>query len=180
MVRIKGANSDYKYVAGDPQQPIQEDKKASPLYMELFICPNDMPSKVEPNDGNYCQGTDENCPSQENNGHAKIRLDQKQGIILSVKNTEALRVSDEKIVLQLNGTEKENQASTKIEITSDEINLKAGKTQVCLKSNGDIELKGKVTITGDFVLPEATIEKLKAEILQAVLTQQNSQASLIG
>ncbi|MEM7713195.1 MAG: hypothetical protein AAF349_06375 [Cyanobacteria bacterium P01_A01_bin.68] len=182
MVRIKGANSDYKYVADNPQQPIQEDKKASPLYMELFICPNDMPSKVEPNDGHYCQGTDENCPSQENNGHAKIRLDQKQGIILSVKNTEALRVSDEKIVLQVEPTEKENQSSTKIEITSDEINLKVGQTEICLKSNGDIELKGKVSITGDngdLILPEATIEKLKTEILQAVLTQINSPASLI-
>ncbi len=50
MVRIKGANSDYKYV-GDPEQPIKEDKSADPLYMEIFLCPNDQPSKIEQHEG---------------------------------------------------------------------------------------------------------------------------------
>ena len=96
MVRIKGANSDYQYDAGDPQQPIKEDKSADPLYMEIFICPNDQPSKIEKHEGDkYCKGTDKHCPSPEKKGHAKVRLDQKEGIVLSVKDTDALKVSDE-------------------------------------------------------------------------------------
>ena len=168
MVRIKGANSDYEYV-GDPQQPIKEDKNAAPLYMELFICPNDMPSRVEQHQGeDYCQGTDAQCPSQEQHGHAKIRLDQQQGIILSVKDTEALKVSDQKIVLQVGA------ANTNIEITSTEIKLRTGKAQVCLQNNGEIALHGQVTIAGDLTLPEATKKQLQAEIMQAILAQVNT------
>ncbi len=174
MVRIKGPNSDYEYVVGDPQKSIKEDKKADPLYMELFICPNDMPSRVEPNDGNYCQGTDETCPSHEKNGHAKIRLDQQQGIILSVKNTEALRVSEQKILLQVGAVAKANQVTTNIEITTEGISLQNGNTQICLKSDGDIELRGKVHITGDLILPEGTKDRLTAEILPAFSAQVNS------
>lgn len=171
MVRIKGANSDYKYV-GDPQQPIAEDKTQD-LYMELFICPNDQPSKIEQHEGeNYCQGTDQDCPSQEKKGHAKIRLDQTQGIILSVKNTEAVKVSDQKIVLQLGNTPQDNT----IEMTSEEISLQTKQAKISLKSNGDIELQGKVTFTGDtadVILPEATKERLKAEIKQEILAEFN-------
>ena len=164
MVRIKGANSDYKYVK-DSQQSIKEDKQADPLYMELFICPNDMPSRVEANDGNYCRGTDEQCPSREKDGHAKIRLDQQQGIILSVKDTEALKVAEQKIVLQI------GKANTKIEITPEATILQTGKAKICLRSNGEIELQGKVLT--DNLIPEETKDRLKAEILEAVLAQMN-------
>lgn len=88
MVRIKGANSDYVYV-GDPAQPIEERKDADPLYLKIFICPYDMPSSVEPNDGAVCEGTDADCPhgassshAKDSPGHALISLHQYEGIKL--------------------------------------------------------------------------------------------------
>lgn len=100
MVRIKGANSDYTYVGSPAEAPIRENKRASPLYLEIFLCPNDMPSSVEaPHEGHWCQGTDGDCPSEapRQTGHAKIRLDQHSGITLSARDTPALRVSDQRI-----------------------------------------------------------------------------------
>lgn len=100
MVRIKGANSDYTYVGSPAEAPIRENKRASPLYLEIFLCPNDMPSSVEaPHEGHWCQGTGGDCPSEapRQTGHAKIRLDQHSGITLSARDTPALRVSDQRI-----------------------------------------------------------------------------------
>ena len=51
MVRIKGANSDYTYTGTPEDAPIQENKQADPLFMELFLCPNDQPSRVEKHEG---------------------------------------------------------------------------------------------------------------------------------
>ncbi|NER02065.1 MAG: hypothetical protein F6K17_05160 [Okeania sp. SIO3C4] len=160
MVRIKGANSDYKYDAGDPQQPIKEDKSADPLYMEIFICPNDQPSKIEKHEGDsYCKGTDKDCPSPDKKGHAKVRLDQKEGIILSVKDTDALKVSDEKISMFEPQNNKENSKENSQELTitkktnSKEITIKFGKAEISLNSNGDIKLKGKLYIDDKPVIP---------------------------
>jgi len=86
MVRIKGANSDYVYT-GNPQELIKEQKDADPLYLKIFICPYDMPSRVEPNHGDVCEGTDEACPQGENSaGHALICLHEKEGISLVTNN----------------------------------------------------------------------------------------------
>jgi hypothetical protein len=86
MVRIKGANSDYVYT-GNPQELIKEQKDADPLYLKIFICPYDMPSHVEPNHGEICQGTDTECPHGENSaGHALICLHEKEGISLVTNN----------------------------------------------------------------------------------------------
>lgn len=105
MVRIKGANSDYTYVGTPQEAPIQEDKRASPLYLEIFLCPNDMPSRVEAphggKQGAWCNGTDHHCPAPtgeiRQTGHAKIRLDQERGILLSTKDTEVLQLSEQGI-----------------------------------------------------------------------------------
>ncbi|MEH2168013.1 MAG: hypothetical protein V7K41_15315 [Nostoc sp.] len=86
MVRIKGANSDYVYT-GNPKALIEEQKDADSLYLKIFICPYDMPSHVEPNDGEVCQGTDAECPHGENSfGHALICLHEKDGISLVTNN----------------------------------------------------------------------------------------------
>jgi hypothetical protein len=86
MVRIKGTNSDYVYT-GNPQELIKEQKDADPLYLKIFICPYDMPSRVEPNNGEVCEGTDEECPQGENSaGHALICLHEKEGISLVTNN----------------------------------------------------------------------------------------------
>ncbi|MEM1167566.1 MAG: hypothetical protein AAGJ08_00350 [Cyanobacteria bacterium P01_H01_bin.35] len=169
MVRIKGANSDYKYV-GNAEEPIKEDKSADPLYMEIFICPNDQPSKIEQHEGeSYCQGTDKDCPSQEKTGHAKIRLDQEQGIILSVKDTEALQVTDGEVGI----FDKALVIKRDRQNTSGLI-IQFGEAQISLKDNGEIELQGKVSITGELVLPEAAQNRLKAEIIKGVLAQIKS------
>ncbi|HEY9858156.1 MAG TPA: hypothetical protein V6D16_01535 [Candidatus Obscuribacterales bacterium] len=87
MVRIKGENSDYKYVAATGQihevQPTPEQ-----LYLQLFICPYDHPSRVEAHEAetDCCVGTDSDCPHNQSSetvtGHALIRLDEKTGISL--------------------------------------------------------------------------------------------------
>jgi hypothetical protein len=93
MVRIKGANSDYVYT-GNPEALIQEQKDADPLYLKIFICPYDMPSRVEPNQGEVCEGTDAECPHGENSdGHALICLHEKEGISLVTNNQIAAKGS---------------------------------------------------------------------------------------
>ncbi len=89
MVRIKGCNSDYLFDLKTGQ--IQEQSKDKPVYLKIFVCPNDMPSPVEePYDGkvdNWCQGTDAACPApQKKTGHALISLHQTEGIAFVTPN----------------------------------------------------------------------------------------------
>jgi hypothetical protein len=89
MVRIKGSNSDYVFDLGTGQ--IQEQSKDQPVYLKIFVCPNDMPSQVEKpygdKAGNWCQGTDAECPDpNKKNGHALICLHQTEGIALVTPN----------------------------------------------------------------------------------------------
>lgn len=87
MVRIKGENSDYQYVAATGQiHPVHPTPDQ--LYLQLFICPYDHPSRVEVHDtaADCCVGTDAGCPHGHSGepvaGHALIRLDEKTGISL--------------------------------------------------------------------------------------------------
>lgn len=89
MVRIKGCNSDYRFDLKTGQ--IQEQSKEQPVYLKIFVCPNDMPSPVEKpyngKAGNWCQGTDANCPDpQKKPGHALISLHQTEGIAFVTTN----------------------------------------------------------------------------------------------
>lgn len=91
MVRIKGANSDYIFDANSGQ--IQEQSKDQPVYLKIYICPNDMPSQVEPpHNGQWCQGIDATCPHPDKKpGHALISLHQTEGIALETPNTIAAK-----------------------------------------------------------------------------------------
>lgn len=83
MVRIKGANSDYRYDLDSEQ--IQEVKPPpNPLHLNLYICPYDMPSPIEaPKDGEWCDGRDATCPHPNASpGHALVQLHQADGISL--------------------------------------------------------------------------------------------------
>jgi hypothetical protein len=178
MVRIKGANSDYVYT-GDSQVPIKEDKNANPLYMKIFICPYDMPSRIEKNDGKICEGTDEDCPHGKDNGkdssgHAMICLDQEKGISLETNNQvtatgtfvvspknnpELLKVSPEgttvkKTLVIKNLTSKgEQELHLEISDLGVSIQVKNG-TKIQILATGDIELSPldpskKVKINGN-------------------------------
>ncbi len=172
MVRIKGANSDYVYDTGS--QTIQENLNADPLYLEIFICPNDMPSRIEkPHAKGFCEGTDETCPDPKKSGHAKICLDQKDGISLVTKNRivakgnfavehdgkRAIEVTERSIAISFGGTI--------ITITDGEIQLSSPKDKP-LQISGNLAIAGNVKITGkvdlsqaDVTFSQATIEKIK-------------------
>lgn len=174
MVRIKGANSDYLYT-GDLKEPIKEDKNAYPLYLKIFICPNDMPSRVEkPHDGKWCEGTDAECPSQEKEGHALICLDEKEGISL-VANKGISLFTNNKIkakgtfVLEANSGKEVLMASENslsfvgkdidLKISEQEVSMQLGGAKISITQSGDIELstpnqrqitiKGNLTVQGN-------------------------------
>ncbi|HEY9734631.1 MAG TPA: hypothetical protein V6D06_00060 [Trichocoleus sp.] len=100
MVRIKGENSDYRY---SPAQTSIEEVKPPPdqLYLNLFLCPYDHPSRVEPHaEGTpCCLGTDHQCPEAQGHhpapGHALIRLDQKTGISLVSDHQNQINLSQD-------------------------------------------------------------------------------------
>lgn len=83
MVRIKGANSDYRYDldSGGIQEVFPQP---SPVHLNLYICPYDMPSPVEaPTPEGWCEGQDATCPHpDETSGHALVQLHQDNGIAL--------------------------------------------------------------------------------------------------
>lgn len=163
MVRIKGANSDYVYT-GNPQEFIKEQKDADPLYLKIFICPYDMPSRVEPNQGQVCEGTDAECPHGENSsGHALICLHEKEGISLVTNNQIAaqgifvVKTQDGKDIL--------------LEVSSQSISMKISNgAEITINQQGDIELSpgnhGKVKINGDL--------EVTGEITTAVSKLTNS------
>lgn len=101
MVRIKGANSDYRF--NPKTQQIEELKPLPrPTHLDLYICPYDMPSPVEKpvenpaaNEGHsgWCEGQDSHCPSDQGKaGHALVRLHQTNGIALTTDNDNQLIV----------------------------------------------------------------------------------------
>jgi hypothetical protein len=169
MVRIKGANSDYTYVGSPAEAPIRENKRASPLYLEIFLCPNDMPSSVEAHEGHWCQGTDGDCPAEEHRqaGHAKIRLDQKSGITLSARDTPALRVSDQRITAAIaiddqpevihlaitpGGIHLQTPDGASIQLSGSAITLTPGpRSQVTI--NGNLTVNGDLSLSGHLHQP---------------------------
>ncbi|MEW6491443.1 MAG: hypothetical protein AB1589_02670 [Cyanobacteriota bacterium] len=110
MVRIKGANSDYAYSLKTGQ--IEEQKGNHPVYLKIFVCPYDEPSRVEQNDGKVCEGTDKDCPHEgDKQGHALISLHETEGISLvsqkSIKAQGNFAVEPQKGKQILNVSEKE-------------------------------------------------------------------------
>lgn len=96
MVRLKGANSDYEY-SSQTDGIVDKTKDKPELFLQIFICPYDMPSRIEkPHNGKWCIGTDQNCPHEGNkSGHALINLHQKEGISLITDNNNKLSVTQE-------------------------------------------------------------------------------------
>lgn len=83
MARVKGANSDYLFKVDEGQ--IVADETADPLFLELFICPYNQPSRVDERDDEkvFCTGLDAACPAEgDSPGHARILLHQEHGIEL--------------------------------------------------------------------------------------------------
>lgn len=189
MVRIKGANSDYTYVGEPRDAPIQENKAVSPLFMEIFVCPNDMPSRVEaPHNGKWCEGTDQTCPHDgtgKKTGHAKIRLEQNKGIILSSKDKNALQVSDQAVTTTVPLQVQQSLTVTikipgkqdvRLEVSPSGIAMQAaGGATVKLTDKGielspgpggTVKMTGTVDLSGASVtLPAATVQALVQEIL---------------
>lgn len=118
MVRIKGCNSDYIFDLGSHQ--IKEQPKDKPVYLKIFVCPNDMPSQVEAphknQANNWCQGTDEGCPDPKHNGHALIQLHQEEGIafvtqnLIAAKGPFVVQPNGESVALSVN----QNQVTTQV------------------------------------------------------------------
>ena len=184
MVRIKGSNSDYTYVGDPVEAPIQENKDVSPLFMEIFVCPNDMPSRVEaPHENGWCDGTDAGCPGGDRTGHAKIRLEQGKGIILSAKNTDALQVSDQAVTaavplqvqdsftVEINA----NNQKVRLAISPEGISMQtANGTSVTVNQEGisfASETSNAVAITGNLDLSKTTVTTFSPAMLQALVPQ---------
>lgn len=181
MVRIKGANSDYTYVGEPAEAPIQENKNASPLFMEIFVCPNDMPSRVEaPHEHGWCDGTDAGCPGGDRTGHAKVRLEQGKGIILSAKSTDALQISDQAVTaavpLQVQDTltveMNTNTQKVRFAVAPDSISMQvADGTAITITQNGinvSSNTSTPVAIIGNLDLSEATVSGFSPTMLQAL------------
>lgn len=175
MVRIKGANSDYVYT-GNPQQPIEENKEADPLYLKIFICPNDMPSRIEkPHANGWCEGTDHQCPDDSPDkkaGHAMICLDEKEGISLETKNQiiakgnftveidakKSIEVTDKVISVSI--------GETVIKIADGEIQISQNDKPISISGNlaisGNVKVTGKIDLTqADVTFSPATLQKIK-------------------
>ena len=147
--RIKGANSDYKWVkpATETDSPIQEER-GDELYLQVFVCPDGQPSRVEKNEGQYCQGTDATCPSKAK-GHALVHLNKKDGVSLVADNGNRLVVDQDgrirllaqkEVILEIGGN--------RLTIKADGIELSTAQSgQVTI--NGNLRVTGKLTVEGD-------------------------------
>lgn len=100
MGRINGANSDYTF--DDGQGTVVENKEASPLFMRLYICPNDQPSSLEQGVG-FCEGIQETCPEPTKTGHAMIQLHQTAGIILQTDGETMITIPHNGGPIDING-----------------------------------------------------------------------------
>ena len=172
MVRIKGANSDYVFDLKEGQ--IQEQKGDHPVYLKIFICPYDMPSRVEePHDGkagNWCEGTAESCPKGHKSiGHALVSLHQEEGIKLVTDNGNQLVVNNETGNIQIqpvvggraevdgNFLVQSPHKDVLLEVSTQQIALQLGETKVIITEAGDIELstrngEGEIAINGSLTV----------------------------
>ncbi|EKU99372.1 hypothetical protein Lepto7375DRAFT_1399 [Leptolyngbya sp. PCC 7375] len=159
MVRIKGANSDYKFDVNTGQiegpKPADNPVFDQPVYLKIFICPYDMPSRVEKpldeQEGNWCEGTDNQCPhAGDSPGHAVVSLHQDNGIRLETNNGNQL------VVDQQNGIRLRPDAKTpltSLDVRSNHIVLQRHKTRIEIAENGNIALsvppQNQVTVNGN-------------------------------
>ncbi|HRI59910.1 MAG TPA: hypothetical protein PK228_09305 [Saprospiraceae bacterium] len=165
MGRINGTNSDYIRVGDD----IKEDK-SNPLYLKIYICPNDQLNSIEPpKDGkSLCIGTQEACPGGDHgvaHGHAMIHLHEQHGveIVAGKKNRIAVKQNGDielgkedgaaKITLQDNGEiridtstltvngEMKVGGNSNLVVGGDRVEMLGGNNnRILVKPNGDIEL----------------------------------------
>ncbi|GCL56560.1 hypothetical protein NIES3806_39220 [Microcystis aeruginosa NIES-3806] len=193
MVRIKGANSDYKYSAGKVEKVEPQPEK---VYLKLFICPYDQPSSVEPNEGNCCNGIDRTCPNQgKKQGHALIQLHQEDGIQLVTDNNNQIVINQQgniELIPSPGGQAEVNgalmvkqQDELLLEISNQTISLQLGGAKISLtpagkieistpkqqgevKINGNLTIQGNLTVTGkiigDFDLSKANVSLSEASL----------------
>lgn len=193
MVRIKGANSDYKYSAGKVEKVEPQPEK---VYLKLFICPYDQPSSVEPNEGNCCNGIDRTCPNQgKKQGHALIQLHQEDGIQLVTDNNNQIVINQQgniELIPSPGGQAEVNgalmvkqQNELLLEISDQTISLQLGGAKISLtpagkieistpnqqgevKINGNLTIQGNLTVTGkivgDFDLSKANVSLSEASL----------------
>lgn len=193
MVRIKGANSDYKYSAGKVEKVEPQPEK---VYLKLFICPYDQPSHVEPNEGNCCNGIDRTCPNQgKKQGHALIQLHQETGIQLVTDKDNQIVINQQgniELIPSPGGQAEVNgalmvkqQDELLLEISSQTISLQLGGAKISLtpagkieistpnqqgevKINGNLTIQGNLTVTGkivgDFDLSKANVSLSEASL----------------
>jgi len=182
MVRIKGCNSDYIFDLNTQQ--IQEQPQDQPVYLKIFVCPNDMPSQVEApyhnQPDNWCQGTDADCPDPHHQGHALIHLHEKEGIAFVTQNPIAakgpfvvqpdgqgavLDVTEAAFVASVPGKLPTGEvAGFQISVSPQGIVLKASNGAVVQLShdsieitparNGTVKINGNVEITGELSVTE--------------------------
>jgi hypothetical protein len=102
MSRIKGANSDYQFSAAEgrivEQKDTQTGKWTEKLFLQIFLCPYEMPSLVEPPVGpdqqpvaKPCVGLSAECPhGSGSRGHTLIYLHEDEGIRLQTDNNQLI------------------------------------------------------------------------------------------
>jgi hypothetical protein len=189
MVRIKGANSDYQF-STKSQQIVEVQPKPSPVYLQIFVCPYDMPSRIEPpQDGKWCEGTDSACPHQgQKSGHAMLRLHQKEGVsLIADRNSQLILDQEGSIhlspaapgVIEANGTLVLRQPGSKdvsLKVSSQGFELQAADGAVIrLDRDGNLELSpapGKtVNIKGDLSVQGQITGKLADSVKQALIEE---------
>lgn len=193
MVRIKGENSDYRYVPA--QSSIQTvEPPPDQLYLNLFLCPYDHPSRVEPHTEEVpcCLGTDHQCPEAPGThtapGHALIRLDQKNGISLVTDHQNQINLSQDGTIqlcppptgqVEIHNTlvlRHPDGQTTHLEITPQGLLIQGpGGSQIRLDAHGNLELtpgSGTVKINGNL----SVTGQLRAELSPA--TRQTLLADL--
>ena len=162
--RIKGENSDYQF--SDGKAVIEENLAASPLYLKLFICPDQMPSKTEALDGKpgRCTGHAAACPGPRKTGHALVHLNQTTGLeLVSDKNTIRLAQATEQIFLETKSVEiGKGAAKLVVGFAGNDVTLtnSSGGAAIVLKADGSIEIKpavGKlVVVSGEMTAKKFT------------------------
>ena len=159
--RIKGANSDYLY---DPEakQIVETDKadKDNPVELSVFVCPHRQPSRVDQHQGRYCVGTDDECPSGQASGHARLRLHQTEGANLQAQGS-GVAVGKEVLLKTPNsslevGDDIQLQTQKSSLTVGQDIGLQTQKSSLTVGQ--DIALSpgedGHIKLAGDLELPE--------------------------
>lgn len=134
--RVKGANSDYKNVNGAVKE-VDAQEKASHLFLEVFVCPGEQPSRVEPNNGTFCDGLTTTCPTK-TPGHARLYLSREEGA--SLKTDKAGIAADQAGAIRLDAatTFTVQVGGASIVVTGQGITV-----------NGNLSVNGSLNVTGN-------------------------------